>query len=217
MSWKLFGLAALLIGLGFASPAFALETGQCLPATQVREVLAAEQMKPIIVGNRTGYGYPTSLIFFANADGSRGYLIRGDQPLGTQAAIACVDSVFRDIRLHDISKPGVPAWALMGDDPATADVICKRYRLGYQEECRPHDKSLAILNSNRQHVLFMAIGTAINPRDGSIRQGQRLLLTMDGTDGTGLLKASTAEGASYILAAYTKAAVTLNATTSLYR
>ncbi|OSZ69556.1 hypothetical protein CAP40_01485 [Sphingomonas sp. IBVSS2] len=194
-----------------ASPALALDTGQCLPAQQVRDALKAEGMQPIIVGNRTGYGYPTSLIFFANADGSRGYLIRGDKPLGEQAETACVDSVFRGVKLRDISRPGIPEWALMGDDPAKAEAGCKRDHLGYQEKCSAHDRSLAILNSNGQHVLFMAIGTAINPRDKSIRRDQRLLLTLDGSEASGLLKASTAEGASYILSAYTKGATTQNA------
>ena len=174
-------------------------------------------MKPIIVGDRTGFGFPTSLIFFSNSDGSRGYLIRGDQPLGTQAAIACVDSEFRDIRLHDTSQAGVPEWALMGDDPTTVAAICARDKLGYQEKCTSNDASLKTLDGNGLHVLFMAIGTAINPRDQSVRSDQRIILTVDGARSGGLLKAVTREGASYVLAAYTKAAMTQNAPRTAYR
>jgi hypothetical protein len=205
--WGLKALIAITF-CGIASPAFALETGQCLPAAQVRTALAAENMNPIILGNRTGYGYGTALIFMSNADGSRGYLVRGDKPLGEQAETICIDSVFRDVKLNDITNPVVPTWAEMGDDPVTAEAVCKRDRLGYQEKCNSNDRSLTTLSSNGQHVLFMAIGTAINPRDRTVRSNQRILLTLDGTNGSGLVKASTSEGASYILSAYTKGSLT---------
>ena len=197
-------------------PALALDTGQGRPATQARAARAAEGMNPIIVGNRTGYGYPTSLIFLANANGSRGYLIRGDKPLGQQADTACVDSVYREVRLNDITRPGIPAWATMGGDAARANAVCKRDHLGYQEECSPHDAALATLERHGQHVAFMATGTAINPRDGSIRKQQRLFLTVDPSKG-GLLKAATAEGASYILSAYTSVSLTQNAVAFMSR
>ena len=147
-----------------ASDAWALDTGQCLPAAQVRATLTAEGQNTIILGNRTGYGYPTALVFTSNGDGSEGYALRGDKPLGEQ-----------DVRLNDVTRPGVPAWAKLGGDPAAAAAICKRDRLGYQEQCRFHDESLSNLEGNGQHVMLMATGTAINPRDKTVRDGQRIL------------------------------------------
>lgn len=211
MVWTAVAAAAII-----GKPALALATGECLPAAQVRSALAAENMNPIIVGNRTGYGYPMALIFFANADGSRGYLIRGDKPLGQQADTACVDSVYRDVRLNDVTRPGIPEWAKMADDPAAATAICKRDHLGYQEECSPHDTALSALERNGQHIVLIATGTAINPRDKSVREGQRLLLTVDPAKG-GLLKATTPEGASYILSAYTSVSLTQNASALVVR
>lgn len=146
-----------------ATPVLALETGECLPAAQVRSALAAEGMNPIVVGNRTGYGYPTSLIFIANANGSRGYLIRGDKPLGQQADTACIDSVYRDVRLNDITRPGIPDWAKMTITPREVEAICRGH-LGYQNKCQRHDVSLFNMDSNGLRVMLMATGTAINPR-----------------------------------------------------
>ncbi|MBZ4346229.1 hypothetical protein LAN15_24170, partial [Mycobacterium tuberculosis] len=81
--------------------------------------------------------YATALVFTSNADGSRGYLLRGDKPLGQQADTICIDSVYEDVRLNDITQPGIPAWAQLGGNAARAEAICKRDRLGYQEMCQP--------------------------------------------------------------------------------
>lgn len=199
---KIIASAAIVMAALIGSPALALETGQCLPAAQVRAALTAEGMQPIIVGTRTGYGYPTSLIFFSNADASRGYLIRGDKPLGQQSNTACVDSVYRDVRLNDITRAGIPAWARVAVKPREVEAICRGH-LGYQDNCNRHDESLFNLESHGQHVMFMATGTAINPRDHSIRSGQRIVLTLKPVARGGVLMAVTPEGASYILSAYT--------------
>lgn len=169
---------AVVLVAALSSPASALDTGQCLPAAQVRATLAAEGQNTIIVGNRTGYGYPTALIFTSDASGSKGYALRGDKPLGEQATTICVDSVYRDVRLNDITRPGIPAWAKMGGDAAKAAAICKRDRLGYQEDCRANDLNLTNLESNGRRVMLVATGAAINPRDKSVRQGQRLVVTL---------------------------------------
>lgn len=198
--------AAICAGAAF--PALALETGQCLPATTVRATLAQEGQSPIIVGNRSGYGYPTALIFTSNVDGSKGYAVRGDKPFGEQAETACIDSVYRDIRLNDISKPGIPAWAKMGGDPKTAEAICKRDKLGYQEDCGYADQATVNLNRNMQRVMFQAMGSAINPRDKSIRQSQRIVVTLQADNKLGLVRAVTIEGSGYLLSGYSGAAYT---------
>lgn len=203
-------LAITALGAAIAaSPADALETGQCLPASEVRSVLASEAMNPIVVGNRSGYGYPTSLIFFANADGSRGYLIRGDKPLGEQSDHACVESVYRNVRLNDVATPGVPRWSLMqGRDAAAANAICKRGGLGYQDKCNFHNDSIIGQERNGQRVMLVATGTAINPRDKIVRRDQTIVVTLNPSNGLGLVKATTVEGASYMLSAYARGSFT---------
>ena len=198
--------AAIYLGAA-ACPALALDTGQCLPAAQVRAALEAEAMNPIIVGNRSGYGYPTSLIFFSNGDGSKGYLVRGDKPFGQQAETACIDSVYRDVHLNDITRPGIPDWAKMTVKPREVEAICSAH-LGYQDECRRHDEGLSNLESNGAHVMLTAVGTAINPRDKSVRKEQRVIVAVSPSDNKGIITASTPEGASYMLSAYTSAAYT---------
>jgi hypothetical protein len=206
---KILALGTTLIALLPATPVIVLDTGQCLAAAQVRSALAAEKMQAIVIGNRSGYGSQTALIFYASADGSRGYAVHGDKPVGQPSDTICIDSVYRDVRLNDITRPGIPAWARMdGIDPSVVERICKAGRLGYQEQCRTEDESLANLESNGVHVMFVAIGTAINPRDKSLRQNQRLVVSVSPTDNKGVVKSVTPEGASYLLSGIVDAAYT---------
>jgi hypothetical protein len=208
MSKWIFGLVAIGF-LGVAVPALALETGQCLPAAQVRTALTAEGMQPIIVGNRAGYGDGAALIFYANTNGSRGYMVRGDRPMGQLSNTICIESVFRDVRLNDITHPGIPAWARMtGIDPTTVERTCKAGKLGYQEQCNSHAVSLANLEASGVHVMLMATGSAINPRDKSIRQNQRIVVSVSPADNKGGVKAVTPDGASYMLSGFVDAAYT---------
>lgn len=212
---KFLWFVGAVICTGAAFPALALETGQCLPAATVRVTLAQEGQNPIIVGNRSGYGYPTALIFTSNADGSKGYAVRGDKPFGEQAGTVCIDSVYRDVRLNDISKPGIPSWAKMGGDAKTAKAICKRDRLGYQEVCAPADQVTQELDTNGRRVMMVVSGSAINPSDKSIRQNQRILVTLNASSQTGLIRAITQEGAGYVLSGYSNAGYTPNGETKL--
>ena len=199
--WTL-GLFAGVAVVTLPASASALDTGQCLPAAQVRATLTAESQNPIILGNRTGYGYATALIFTSDTTGSRGYLLRGDKPLGQQADTICIDSVYRDIRLNDITRPGIPAWAMMAVDAARANADCRENRLGYQEDCSPHDLALETMEGRGSRVMFAATGEVINPRDGSRRQNQRITVTISASDQLGGVMATTQVGANYLLSAY---------------
>lgn len=199
---RVLAAGSLLAALVVADPALALTTGDCLPAAQARQAVADEGMSPIIVGNRSGYGNPTALIFFSNTDGSKGYAFLADKPFGEQATTICIQSVYRDIRMNDITKPGIPSWARMPVDRTRATAICARGGLGWQDKCLPHDDSLTNLEGNGVHVMFAAIGTAINPRDKSVRPNQRLVVAIKPADGKGVRAAVTPEGASYMLSAY---------------
>lgn len=192
--------------LSLSAPAFALETGQCAAAATIRAVLAAEGQNTIIIGNRSGAGIPTTLAFTSNADGSKGYMILGDKPLGEKADWICIESAYRDVRLNDVTKPGVPTWALYAGNPKGVEALCAGQKLGWQGACGLHNTVVRNHESHGQRVLFKAIGTA-KSRDG-LRQDQLLLVMIDTRENTGGLTATTAEGANYMLWAYSKMALT---------
>lgn len=200
--------SVLAIGIGAPCSAYALETGQCRPAAEVRAAITAEAQNPVVVGNQAGYGRPYALVFTSNKDGSRGYALRGDKPFGEVATTICIDSIFHDVKLNDFTKPGLPSWARLQLNEATATDTCRRNRLGYQEECAPYRHDIEGQTANGQRVAFMAKGTAINPRDKSVRQDQWLVLTLTSEDGGGLVQAVTPDGASYMLSGYTKGSFT---------
>ena len=201
-------VAAISVHTPEQLPTHDLATGQCRPASEVKEVLSREKQTPIIVGNRAGYGDGIALLFFSNGDGSRGYLLRSNKPYGELASSICVESVFQNIRLSDISKPGIPKWAKLGGNPDEANAICKRDHLGYQENCVYHDDGMENSHSHGDRVMFMATGSAINPRDKTIRQGQTITLILNPTKQSGLVNATTPEGACYTLSGYAKGAYT---------
>lgn len=206
-----FALIAVLIAgasLFASTSAQALTTGQCSPAADVRAELAAEKQQTIILGNRSGSGHPTTLAFTSNADGSKGYMLLGDEPVGTQAVIICVQSVYRDIRLNDVTKPGVPSWAKRSVDPKRVAELCDGGHLGYQGTCMRQDESLANLERNGQRVLFKAIGTAMNPQGNAQREDQLIYVTLEPKEAIGLIDATTVEGAAYMLWAYSKVSLT---------
>ncbi|WP_165185088.1 hypothetical protein [Caulobacter soli] len=189
-----------------ASPVLALEMDQCGPAANMRATLAAEGQNTIIIGNRSGAGIPTALAFTSNADGSKGYMVVTDLPLGEKAGWVCVQSVYRDIRIGDVTKPGIPTWALHVEDTARVDEQCAGQKLGWQGACHLHSTALKNLESHGQRVLFKAIGTAKSR--GSVRDDQLLLVTVDSRESAGILTATTDEGANYMLWAYSKVAIT---------
>lgn len=209
-------MGAVVLGIS-AFPALALETGQCLPAAQARQAVSDEHMNPLIVGNRSGYANPTALIFFSNAEGSKGYAFLADKPFGEQATTICVQSVYRDIRLNDITRAGIPSWARIPVDRTRALALCGRGGLGYQDACVPENESSKNLESNNVHVMFVAMGTAINPRDQTVRAGQRIVVAVDPVKNTGIVKAVTTEGASYMLSAYSSVAYTQHGSERLRR
>ena len=201
-------VTGLIGGISAPAAALTLETGKCYPAANVRAQLAAEGQQPIIVGNRAGYGYPTAIYFTSNADGTKGYAVRGDKLLGTPATETCVDSVYGDVRLNDISLANIPAWAKWGNDEATALAICRRDKLGYQEKCNSHDTVARNIFGSGSRFMLSARGTAINPRDKSIRKDQMIWVNYTPRTGNGLIHATTPEGADYVLSAYGAVAYT---------
>ena len=200
--------AVFIAVLGCSGPCAALnlETGKCYPAADVRAQLVTEGQSPIVVGNRSGYGYPTALFFTSNADGTKGYAVRGDRPLGTPATETCVDSIYTNVRLHDVSVALIPSWAKWGNDEAAALAACRRDNLGYQEKCGSHDTRARNIFGNGSRFMLAMKGTAINPRDGSIRNAQMIWVNFTPATGSGLVNATTPEGADYVLSAYSSIA-----------
>lgn len=123
MSHLLFGslaMAALVLPLG----AQALEPRQCLPMAEMNAALVAEGQRTLIIGNRIAFlDGPGGRIeagknvntFTSNADGSVGYNLEGDKPMGEPSTRVCVAARFTNIVLYDARSPGTPPGALRGE------------------------------------------------------------------------------------------------------
>lgn len=108
-----------------ANPAFALEPGQCLPMAEMNAALRAEGQRTMIIGNRSAVqerdaaGNVTAVVervetITSNADGSRGYNLKGDRPREENSTNVCVGAVLTNVRLYDASQPTIPRDAYLG-------------------------------------------------------------------------------------------------------
>lgn len=115
------GVLASLI----SSPALALEPRQCLPMAEMNAALRAEGQRTLIIGNRVALRNDATResglrvqgwvnTFTSNDDGSVGYNLEGDRPVGQPSTRVCVAGKFTNIRLYDARRPGVPPAALRG-------------------------------------------------------------------------------------------------------
>ena len=123
---KAFTCGAILAGF-FAFPALALEPKQCLSLADMNKAMQAEGQRSLVVGNRSAMhndasaqsGVSVSLyvnLFTSNSDGSLGYNLEGDKPMGTPSEKVCVRSKFINIALFDARKSGTPPAAKRGGE-----------------------------------------------------------------------------------------------------
>ena len=101
----LIAAAAVTATLALTAPAHAVERGQCLPNAEMVARLRDEGQRALVQGvilNQSNGNWVASLIVTANADGSRGYELRG-QFVATQRTppILCVQEELSDVRLND--------------------------------------------------------------------------------------------------------------------
>lgn len=117
-------VAGAVFASALAAPAFALEPRQCLSMTEMNASLVAEGQRTLIIGNRIAFlDGPGDRIeagrsvntFTSNADGSVGYNLEGDKPMGEPSTQVCVRAKFTNIVLYDARKPGTPQGAWRGE------------------------------------------------------------------------------------------------------
>jgi hypothetical protein len=117
--------SALLAATALATPADALEPGQCLSMAEMNATMRAEGQRTLILGNRSALNNPTGLIrdasvtLYANAvtsntDGSLGYQLEGDRPKEEPSTRMCVRAKLTNVRVYDAGQSNVPQSALLG-------------------------------------------------------------------------------------------------------
>ena len=119
-----FGAAAGAV-LACATPAMALEPGQCLPMAEMNAALRAEGQRTMIIGNRSApqsrdaAGNVTAVVervetITSNADGSLGYNLAGDRPREEASTNVCVRAKLTNVRLYDARQTDIPRDAYLG-------------------------------------------------------------------------------------------------------
>lgn len=120
-------LGALSLGTAFtaANDAMALDAGQCLPMAQMNEALKADGQRTMIIGNGTafnnthGSAADVRISYFVNTitsnqDGSLGYQLEGDRPLGEPSQNVCIRAKLSDVHLYDARVESIPSAAYLG-------------------------------------------------------------------------------------------------------
>lgn len=118
---------AAVVGAGAlmacATPAAALDSGQCMPMADMNAALRAEGQRTIIIGDRVAVvdeSRPELGVrrwvntVTSNEDGSRGYQLEGNLPSGQVSTEVCVRAKLADVQLFDARRDGVPQAALLG-------------------------------------------------------------------------------------------------------
>lgn len=163
-----------------ASPASARIELRCYEGpeavAQLKAELKAADQQPVIIGNRTGGNWNVNL-FTSDPEGRVGYNIEGDQRFGSgkESTKLCVATKFRSIVMNDVSKPGIPAWALVGSDTKVAGSAAKGYGAGV------HDDTVRTGERNGFHVALGAISLVPDGLGGE-RDGPLVLVDFNPTD-----------------------------------
>ncbi len=91
---------------------------------EMNAALVAEGQRTLIIGNRIAFlDGPGGRIeagknvntFTSNADGSVGYNLEGDKPMGEPSTRVCVGAKFTNIVLYDARRAGTPPGAFRGE------------------------------------------------------------------------------------------------------
>ncbi len=174
--------ALLVAGLISSSPVFAKIELKCYEGAaavaQLKAELKAADQQPVIVGNRTGGNWNTNL-FTSDAKGEIGYNIEGNQRFGSgiESTTLCIRTKYRSVVMNDVSRPGIPNWALVGSDAKIAGPIAKR--IGYGAGV--HDDTIRTGERNGFHVALGAV-TLVDDGKGHERDGPLMLVDFSPTD-----------------------------------
>jgi hypothetical protein len=163
-----------------ASPAWARIELRCYEGPQAVAELKAElkaaDQQPVIIGNRTGGVWNVNL-FTSDAAGLIGYNIEGNQRYGSgkESTTLCVKGKYRSIIMNDVTKPGIPAWALVGSDAKIAGPLSKGYGAGV------HDDTVRTAERNGFHIALGAI-SRVPTGDSGETDGPLVLVDFNPTD-----------------------------------
>ena len=118
------GLAGAVSAFACVAPAMAMEGGECYSMEQMNQNLRAEGQSTLILGDRVaaiGYEGRTDTTIVrkmnavtANADGSLGYQIEGNNSRSTPSTNVCVGARLTNVRLYGARKPSIPREAYLG-------------------------------------------------------------------------------------------------------
>lgn len=173
-----------VVGLSAMTPAIALEPRQCLPMAEMNVALRAEGQRRIIIGNRVAIvddrsrpaGARADLsvnTFTSNEDGSLGYNLEGNRPMGEPSSEVCIRAKLTAIRLFDIRRPGTPPEARRGGE---------------------FDRNLAGNEALGTRPMLQAQSISTGP-DGAVRQGLGVTLLGNATRRAAWLIANHPNGA----------------------
>lgn len=144
-----------------ATPAHALDAGQCAAPAQLSAWLKAEGHKAVASMDAIGVslkrggkaGFVAELVT-ATPDLKRWYVIRGDRPLGTKSTRFCVATTGRDLEINDYRRNGTPTVTRYRFDRASAlaqcDEVAKQFIDGVAKgiRCNEFNEGLRILRSD---------------------------------------------------------------------
>ena len=188
-----YGAAALgaisVMGAANDAAAQSLQTGQCVTRDVFNQTLAAEGMRTLILGNRTGIredaSSPTGArgVQFvngvaANANG-QGYLFEGDQPRGVNSSTVCVTAL-NGVSLYDISSTEIPRSAYLGG----------RFNFTVDSAAQRGDRPMIVAN------------TVIGSGDAR-RYGLPVVVFGNASDRTGAITSMSTDGQPTLLAGLT--------------
>ena len=103
-----------------------LEPGQCLPAAEMMSRLKAEGQKSVIVADRVWVDRNNQIagrkfnVFTSNVDGSKGYNIEGNAPMGSPSSEFCLGSDYTDVSLYNSKGQTLPPSILPNSHLASA-------------------------------------------------------------------------------------------------
>lgn len=175
-------LACFVLGFVAATPAWAKIELRCYEGAEAVAALKAElkaaDQQPVIIGNRTGSNWNVNL-FTSDAAGRIGYNIEGNERFGSgkESTTLCVKGKYRSIVMNDVTKPGIPPWALVGSNPKIAGPAAKRAGYG----AGVHDDSVRTGERNGYHVALGAIAL-VAADNGGERDGPLVLVDFNPTD-----------------------------------
>lgn len=142
-----------------ATPAHALDAGECAAPAQMSAWLKAEGHKVVASMDAIGVSlkrqkadYVAEMVT-ATPDLKRWYVIRGDRPLGTKSTRFCVATAGRDLEINDYRKDGPPTVTRYRFDRSKALAECDRIArdtVGGENgiRCNEYYESLRILKED---------------------------------------------------------------------